>query len=79
MKRFTILALLLSSPMTFAEPTAANSGAAVVPRSASAKAAEQLVVGDLISPLLAKETSRSTFSRAADNRARAACISASFC
>ena len=64
MKRFTILALLLSSPMTFAEPTA-DSGAAAPPSSASAKAAETLVSHDLVKPLVAKEANRSKFSRGA--------------
>jgi hypothetical protein len=67
MKRLSMLAILLFSSTTFAEPEA--SGAApeanvAVVKSAEAKTALALVSHDLIEPLAVKETSRSKFSRA---------------
>ncbi|HEX8109399.1 MAG TPA: hypothetical protein VF516_16825 [Kofleriaceae bacterium] len=58
-----MLAILLFSRTTFAEPTAA-SGAPPDAKSAEAKTAQALVSRELIQPLAAKESTRSKFSRA---------------
>lgn len=58
-----MLALLLFSHTTFAEPTAA-SGSPPAAKTAEAKTAEALVSRQLIQPLAAKESKRSKFSRA---------------
>jgi hypothetical protein len=58
-----MLVILLSSRMTFAEPTAANGSPSEV-KSTEAKAAVALVSHDLIQPLAAKERNVSRFSRA---------------
>jgi zona occludens toxin (predicted ATPase) len=58
-----MLAILLSSHMTFAEPTAA-SGSPSEAKSTEANAAEALVSRELIGPLAAKERNVSRFSRA---------------
>jgi hypothetical protein len=63
MKRLSMLAILLFSHTTFAEPPAA-SGASPDAKTAQAKAAEALVGRQLIQPLAAKENNRSRFSRA---------------
>ncbi len=59
-----MLAVLVSSRMTFAESPAANE-APPEAKSAEAKAAELLVSRELIQPLAARDTSNSRFSRAA--------------
>ena len=64
MKRLSILALLLFSHTTFAEPTAA-SGSPPDAKTAQAKTAQALVSRELTQPLAAKESQRSRFSRAA--------------
>jgi hypothetical protein len=64
MKRLSMLALLLFSHTTFAEPTAA-SGSPPAAKTAQARTAEALVSRELIQPLVAKESKRSKFSRAA--------------
>lgn len=77
MKRLSMLAILIFSRMTFAEPTAADRAAPQVKpaeataeakvaeaKSPEAKAAVALVSRDLIQPLIAKESARSKFSRA---------------
>jgi len=58
-----MLALLICSRTTFAEPTAA-SGAAPATPTAEARAAEALVSRDLVQPLAVRETKASRFSRA---------------
>jgi hypothetical protein len=58
-----MLAILIFSHTTFAEPTAA-SGSSPAARSAEVKTAEVLVSRELIQPLAAKEENRSRFSRA---------------
>jgi hypothetical protein len=58
-----MLAILVSSPMTFAEPTAADRRPPAA-KSTEAKAAVALVSSDLIEPLAAKERKVSQFSRA---------------
>jgi hypothetical protein len=58
-----MLAILISSHMTFAEPTAAD-GTHSEGKSTDAKAAEALVSRELIQPLAAKERNGSRFSRA---------------
>lgn len=58
-----MLAILIFSRTTFAEPTAA-SGAPPEATSPQAKAAQALVSRELIQPLAAKESHRSKFSRA---------------
>jgi hypothetical protein len=63
MKRLLMLAILVSSPTTFAEPTAANSPAPAA-KSTEAKAAVALVSRVLIQPLALKERNVSRFSRA---------------
>ncbi len=63
MKRLSILAILLFSHTTFAEPTAA-SGSPPDAKSAEAKTAQGLVSRELIQPLAARESSRGKFSRA---------------
>ena len=63
MKRLSILALLLFSHTTFAEPTAAN-GSPPGAKTAQAKTAQALVSRELTQPLAAKESERSRFSRA---------------
>ena len=64
MKRVSLLALLLFSHTTFAEPTAA-SGSPPDARTAQARTAQALVGRELTQPLAAKESERSRFSRAA--------------
>jgi hypothetical protein len=64
MKRLSLLALLLFSHTTFAEPTAA-SGSPPEAKTAQAKTAQALVSRELTQPLAAKESQRSRFSRAA--------------
>jgi hypothetical protein len=64
MKRLSILAVVLFSRMTFAEPPAA-SGAAPELKTAEAKSAVALVSHDLIQPLAAKEERDRRFTRAA--------------
>ena len=59
-----MLALLLFSHTTFAEPTAA-SGSPPDARTAQAKTAQALVGRELTQPLAAKDSQRSRFSRAA--------------
>lgn len=59
-----MLALLLFSHTTFAEPTAA-SGSPPDARTAQARTAQALVGRELTQPLAAKESQRSRFSRAA--------------
>jgi hypothetical protein len=63
MKRLLMLAILVSSPTTFAEPTAAKSSPPAA-QSPEAKAAVALVSHDLIQPLAVKEDKVSKFSRA---------------
>ena len=63
MKRLSMLALLICSRTTFAEPTAA-SGAAPATPTAEARAADALVSRDLVQPLAVRETKASRFSRA---------------
>jgi hypothetical protein len=63
MKRLSMLALLLFSRTTFAEPTAAG-GPPLDAKTPQAKTAQALVSRDLIQPLAAKESQRSRFSRA---------------
>jgi hypothetical protein len=63
MKRLSMLALLLFSRTTFAEPTAAG-GSPPDAKNPQAKTAQALVSRDLIQPLAAKESKRSRFSRA---------------
>ena len=63
MKRLSMLALLLFSHTTFAEPTAASSSPPGA-KTAQARTAEALVSRELTQPLAAKESSRSRFSRA---------------
>lgn len=58
-----MIAILIFSPMTFAEPTAADGSSPAV-KSAEIQAAEALVSRELIQPLAAKESSRTRFSRA---------------
>lgn len=58
-----MLAILIFSRTTFAEPPAA-SGASAGATTAPAKAAQALVGRELIQPLAAKERTRSKFSRA---------------
>lgn len=58
-----MLALLLFSHTTFAEPTAA-SGSPPAAKTAQARTAEALVSRELTQPLAAKESERSRFSRA---------------
>ena len=60
MKRLSILALVLFSRMTFAEPAASGAPEA---KTAEAKSAVALVSHDLIQPLLAKEDKQGRFSR----------------
>jgi hypothetical protein len=64
MKRLSMLALLLFSHTTFAEPTAA-SGSPPAANTAQARTAEALVSRELTQPLAAKESKHSKFSRAA--------------
>jgi hypothetical protein len=63
MKRLSLLAILVCSRTTFAEPTAASAASpdATTPQ---AKAAQALVSRDLVQPLAARESHRSKFSRA---------------
>jgi hypothetical protein len=63
MKRLSILAVVLSSRMTFAEPTAA-SGSSPEVKTAEAKSAVALVSHDLVQPLAANDDKRGRFSRA---------------
>jgi hypothetical protein len=62
MKRLSILAVVLFSRMTFAEPATA-SGAAPEAKTAEAKSAMALVRHDLIQPLAVKEDNQGRFSR----------------
>jgi hypothetical protein len=64
MKRLSMLALLLFSHTTFAEPTAAN-GSPPDAKTAQAKTAQAVVGRVLTEPLAAKENEHSRFSRAA--------------
>jgi hypothetical protein len=61
MKRLSMLALLICSHTTFAEPA---NGAAPEAKTAGTQAAEALVSRDLIQPLAAKDSNASRFSRA---------------
>jgi hypothetical protein len=61
MKRLSILAVLLFSHLTFAEPTAASGTPEV--KSVEAKSAVALVSHDLVQPLIAKEDKQGRFSR----------------
>jgi hypothetical protein len=61
MKRLSMLALLVFSRTTFAEPASGSPPAA---QSAQAKTAEAVVRRELVQPLAAKEGNRSRFSRA---------------
>src|SRR5215831_17051047 len=65
MKRLSMLAILIFSRMTFAEPTAASgpSPEAKEAKTAEMKTAEALVSRELIQPLAAKESGSSRFSR----------------
>src|SRR5262245_42008154 len=66
MKRLSMIAILVFSHTTFAEPTAADVAAPeaqVADQSTEAKAIGALVSRDLIQPLAVKESSRSKFSR----------------
>lgn len=59
-----MLALLLCSHTTFAEPASGAAPEAKTARTAEANAAEALVGRDLVQPLAAKEENASRFSRA---------------
>ena len=61
MKRLSILAVVLFSRMTFAEPTAASG--APEEKTAEAKSAVALVSHDLVQPLAAKEDKQGRFTR----------------
>jgi hypothetical protein len=62
MKRLSMLAILIFSRTTFAEPTAASEPPHA--KSAEARAADMLVRRELTEPLAEKESNRSRFSRA---------------
>jgi hypothetical protein len=62
MKRLSILAVVLFSRMTFAEPTAA-SGSSPEVKSAEAKSAVALVSHDLIQPFAAQQEKQGRFTR----------------
>jgi hypothetical protein len=63
MKRLSILAILICSRTTFADPAPA-SDAAPAATTAEAKTAEALVVRDMVQPLAKHEQRRSRFTRA---------------
>jgi hypothetical protein len=64
MKRLSILAILICSRTTFADPAPASDAAPAV-TTAEAKTAEALIVRDMVQPLTEREQRRSRFSRGA--------------